>query len=49
MPPRKRKAPAKAAPTGQAASIAAKLQRNGMSPAQARAFAKNAAKRMKGK
>lgn len=42
MPPRKK---AKAKATGQAASIAAKLQRKGMSPAQAQAFAKNAARR----
>jgi hypothetical protein len=44
VPPRK-----KAAPTGQAASIQARLQRKGMSPAQAKAFARNAAKRSKGK
>lgn len=43
MPPRKKAAKAK--PTGQAASIAAKLQRKGMSPAQAKAFARNAARR----
>jgi len=45
MPPKTKRAKARA--TGQAASITAKLQRKGMSPKQAKAFAANAARRSK--
>jgi len=38
-----------ARPTGQAGAVYAKLIRKGMTPKQARAFAAQAAKRMRGK